>query len=336
MRIFEKIAEIPITAGGTSNRITIPPLGYLTELRLHCRDLTITATGGGWTEDAGMHLFQRIEVLAGGSVIRSLTGRAAWHRHRLDHRHQAHYALSAYSSGGSFDIVIPIEFVTPRSFNPLATAVPVKWFGRDGVVLQVTFGPAANLSSGTTPAITASQVVEVVAIYEESLTVEPRHFRTQYESVHVCDTSAASQESISLDDRDGLRSIMLICTDAASDLTKDATMNNHSTWRLFGASMGESRKRIVESHYELVWRDTMLDAGLPEITHGGDLATPTVKHAHNGVLEHHFDPHGQLDALNVRSKMSGLDLETIGLNAAADKIWFTTEQIEVIPAMLNP
>jgi len=334
MVIKEKLGEIDIAASTRANRFNIPALGFLTQILLVVRDLAVTSTAEtAWVEDAGMHLFNRIELLAGPSTIRSLSGRSAFHRYRLDHRHQPYYMEGALANGdGSFDIVIPLDLVTPRTHNPLATALNVGWFGRDGVSLQLTFGAGTDLL-GTDGAITANQVVEVIGVYEEAMSVAPSHFRTITEQTHVCQAAANSQESISFNDLDGLRSVMFICTDAADDKTKDAGMNNHSNWRWYGNTLGEGRKRIEEWLYELAWLGTYHEAGLPELTHDGDLQTPTIKHAHYGIFERHWDLHGQFDTLAVRSKWSNLFAEFLGVNAAADKVWYTTEVIEGIPGM---
>lgn len=332
MRIKEKLGEIPITANTRANRFNIPALGFLTQIQLVVRDLAVTSTAETvWIEDAGMHLFNRIELIAGGTTIRALSGRAAFHRWRLDHRHQPYYLEGALTTGdGALDIVIPLDLTTPRSHNPLATALNVGWFGRDGVNLQITFGAGTDLL-GTDGVITADQAVEVIGIYEESLSVPPAHFRVIDEHTHVCEATANSQESISFNDLDGLRSVMFINTDAASDFTKDAGNNNLSTFRWFGNTLGEGRKRIEEWLYELAWLDTYHEAGLPEMTHDGLIAT--AKHNHFGIFERHWDIQGQLDTLAVRSKWSNLFAECVAVNAAADKIWYTTELLQGIPGM---
>lgn len=331
MRIKEKLGEIPITANMRTNRFQIPALGFLTQIQLVVRDLACTSSQGAWNEDAGMHLFNRIELIAGATTIRAMSGRAAFHRWRLDHRHQPYYLEGALSTGdGSFDLVLPIDLTTPRSHNPLATALNVGWFGRDGVNLQITFGAGTDLLA-TDGAITAGQAVEVIGIYEESLNVAPAHFRVLTEQTHVCDDGANSQESISFNDLDGLRSVMFICTDAASDLTKDAGMDNHGIWRWYGNTLGEGRKRIEEWLYELAWLDTYHEAGLPELTHDGLVAS--AKHNHYGILERHWDIQGQLDTLAVRSKWSNLFCDFTGVNAAADKVFYTTELLQGVPGM---
>jgi len=333
MRIKEKLGEIGITASARANRFPIPALGYLVGLELVARDVDMTSTDATvWIEDGGMHLFNRIELFAGPTTIRALSGRAAFYRWKLDHRHKPYYLEGALTDGdGALDVVIPIELVTPRSFNPLATALNTKWFGRDGVSLQITFGAAGDVLSNADAAFAAGQVVEVVGIYEESLDKEPKHFRTMEERVKVFDDGANSQESINFDDIDGLRSVLFISTDAASDKTKDATMGNIGTWRIYGNTLGEGRKRIEETLAYLAWLNTYHEAGLPEISQDGLLANTI--HNDPGVWERHWDLYGQLDTLAVRSKMSNLVIEMTGVNAAADKLFYTTEVIEAIPGM---